>query len=85
MIIGKKKINVAILDDYQNVSHTFANWDKLSKEIEIEYLKSANFIELSVAKIMDYFNINSSYGDRLKNNLSLINIDGLLSIWQHPS
>ena len=26
--------------------------------------KSTNFIELSVAKIMDYFNINSSYGDR---------------------
>ena len=47
--------------------------------------KSANFIELSVAKIMDYFNINSSYGDRLKNNLSLMNIGGLLSIWQHPS
>ena len=47
--------------------------------------KSTNFIELSVAKIMDYFNINSSYGDSLKNNLSLINIDGLLSTWQHPS
>ncbi len=47
--------------------------------------KSANFIELSVAKIMDYFNINSSYGDSLKNNLSLININGLLSTWQHPS
>ena len=47
--------------------------------------KSTNFIELSVAKIMDYFNINSSYGDRLKNNLSLMNIGGLLSIWQHPS
>ena len=47
--------------------------------------KSTNFIELSVAKIMDYFTINSSYGDRLKNNLSLMNIGGLLSIWQHPS
>ena len=47
--------------------------------------KNTNFIELSVAKIMDYFNMNSSYGDRLKNNLSLINIDGLLSIWQHPN
>ena len=47
--------------------------------------KNTNFIELSVAKIMDYFNINSSYGNGLKNNLSLINIDGLLSIWQHPS
>ena len=47
--------------------------------------KNTNFIELSVAKIMDYFNINSSYGDSLKNNLSLISINGLLSIWQHPS
>ena len=47
--------------------------------------KNTNFIELSVAKIMDYFNINSSYGDSLKNNLSLISVNGLLSIWQHPS
>ena len=47
--------------------------------------KSTNFIELSVAKIMDYFNISTSYRDSFNNNLSLINIDGLLSIWQHPS
>lgn len=42
-------------------------------------------IDKSFGILFGFFNINSSYGDRLKNNLSLINIDGLLSIWQHPS
>ena len=31
-----KKIKVAILDDYQNVTHHFANWEKLSKKIELK-------------------------------------------------
>ena len=28
-----KKIKVAVLDDYQNVTHQFANWEKLSEKI----------------------------------------------------
>ena len=31
-----KKMKVAILDDYQNVSHHFANWKKLSEKIELK-------------------------------------------------
>ena len=60
----------------------------INAELEIliyEQKKNANFIELSVAKVMDYFNINSPYGGRLKKNHTLMSIDGLLSIWNHPS
>ena len=31
-----KKIKVGILDDYQNVTHHFANWEKLSEKIELK-------------------------------------------------
>ena len=31
-----KKIKVAVLDDYQNVTHHFANWEQLSKKIELK-------------------------------------------------
>ena len=31
-----KKIKVAVLDDYQNVAHHFANWEKLSENIELK-------------------------------------------------
>ena len=31
-----KKIKVAILDDYQNVTHQFANWEILLRKIDIE-------------------------------------------------
>ena len=36
MTINNKKIKVAILDDYQNVSYDFTNWDKLSDQIELD-------------------------------------------------
>ena len=31
-----KKIKVAVLDDYQNVTHHFTNWEKLSEKIELK-------------------------------------------------
>ena len=31
-----KKIKVAILDDYQNVTHHFANWETLNDKIELK-------------------------------------------------
>ena len=31
-----KKIKVAVLDDYQNVAHHFANWEKLSENIDLK-------------------------------------------------
>ena len=39
MTINSKKLNVAILDDYQNVSHEFADWDKISEKIELDVFK----------------------------------------------
>ena len=39
MIINSKKLNVAILDDYQNVSHKFADFDKISEKIELDVFK----------------------------------------------
>ncbi|MDG2187314.1 MAG: signal peptide peptidase SppA [Hyphomicrobiales bacterium] len=52
--------------------------------LDYEIPNNISFIELSVAKIMDYFNIRTSYSDRLQKNLSLIGLDGLVSIWHHP-
>ena len=34
-----KKINVAILDDYQNVSHRFVDWGKLNQKIELDIFR----------------------------------------------
>ena len=31
-----KKIKVAILDDYQNVTHHFANWETVIDKIELK-------------------------------------------------
>ena len=36
------KLNVAILDDYQNVSHRLADWKKLSDRINLDIFN--NFI-----------------------------------------
>jgi len=53
--------------------------------IDYEILNNLNFIELSVAKIMDYFNIRSLYPDGLQKSLSLMSLDGLVSVWRYPS
>ena len=88
---GRQALDLNLIDEIGG-SREAKLWLIENREIntDLEILaydqnKNTNFIELSVAKIMDYFNINSSYGDSLKNNLSLISINGLLSIWQHPS
>ena len=57
MIISKKKINVAILDDYQNVSHTFANWDKLSKEIQLDVFNEYIGKEKSLSNILFKYDV----------------------------
>lgn len=51
----------------------------------IDYKKSnkPSFIELSLANIMDYFNITTLYTGRVHSNLSLINNGGLQSVWDH--
>jgi len=40
--VNNTKLKVAILDDYQNITHDFANWDKLSDKINLDVFN--NFI-----------------------------------------
>ena len=56
-----KKIKVAVLDDYQNVTHHFANWETLSQKIELkvfneyigdDYLLSEKLFEYDVLCLM---------------------------------
>ncbi len=42
MRVNNTKLKVAILDDYQNITHDFANWDKLSDKINLDVFN--NFI-----------------------------------------
>ncbi len=64
-------------------------WLVENKEIDsnspiIDYGKSKkpSFIELSLANIMDYFNISTPYTGRIRSNLSLVNNGGLQSVWE---
>ena len=33
-----KKIKVAVLDDYQNITHKFANWKTLEQKVELHII-----------------------------------------------
>ena len=50
-----KKIKVAVLDDYQNVTHCFANWQKLGEKIKLKIFNEyiGNNLNLS-EKLYDY-------------------------------
>ena len=88
---GRQALNLNLIDEIggnEEAKFWLIENKDINAELEIliyEQKKNANFIELSVAKVMDYFNISSPYGGRLKTNLTLMSIDGLLSIWNHPS
>jgi len=88
---GRQALDLNLIDEiggYKEAKFWLVENREINTDLEIliyNQNKSTNFIELSVAKIMDYFKISTSYRDSFNNNLSLINIDGLLSIWQHPS
>ena len=50
-----KKMKVAILDDYQNVTHHFANWEKLSEKIELKIFNEYIGDDLNLSEILyDY-------------------------------
>ena len=50
-----KKINVAVLDDYQNVTHNFANWETLSEKIELKIFNDYIGNEANLSeKLFDY-------------------------------
>ena len=50
-----KKMKVAILDDYQNVTHHFANWEKLSEKIELKIFNEYIGGDLNLSEMLyDY-------------------------------
>ena len=57
MTISVKKLNVAILDDYQNVSHHFANWYKLSDKIEVDVLNEYIGREENLSNILSKYDV----------------------------
>ncbi len=56
--------------------------DSSSPIIDYGKSKKPSFIELSLANIMDYFNISTPYTGRILSNLSLIDNGGLQSVWK---
>ena len=56
--------------------------DSNSPIIDFRKSKKPSFIELSLANIMDYFNISTPYTGRIRSNLSLVNNGGLQSVWE---
>ena len=57
MRINSKKLSVAILDDYQNVSHEFADWDKISEEIELDVFKNYIGQEKNLSNILFKYDV----------------------------
>ena len=50
-----EKIKVAILDDYQNVTHKFADWREISKKIELKIFNKYIGTEINLSqKLIDY-------------------------------
>ncbi len=50
-----KKLKVAVLDDYQNVTHRFADWEKLSEKIELKIFNDYIGDEANLSeKLFDY-------------------------------
>ena len=57
MKINNKKLNVAILDDYQNVSHEFVDWDKISEKIELDVFNNYIGQEENLSKILFKYDV----------------------------
>ena len=69
----KKKLNVAILDDYQNVSHIFTNWDKLSEEIELDVFNEYIGKEDNLSSILSKYDVLCLMRERTPLSKDLIN------------
>jgi len=85
---GRQAIELNLVDEIGDKNDAKI-WLVKNKEIDsnsviIDYGKSKkpSFIELSLANIMDYFNISTPYTGRIRSNLSLINNGGLQSVWE---
>jgi len=68
-----KKIKVAILDDYQNVTHHFANWEKLSEKIELKIFNEYIGGDLNLSEILYDYDILCLMRERTPLPGSLIN------------
>jgi len=85
---GRQAIELNLVDEIGDKNDAKI-WLVKNKEIDsnsviIDYGKSKkpSFIELSLANIMDYFNISTPYTGRIRSNLSLVNNGGLQSVWE---
>jgi protease-4 len=85
---GRQAIELNLVDEIGDKNDAKI-WLVENKEIDsnspiIDYRKSKkpSFIELSLANIMDYFNISTPYTGRIRSNLSLVNNGGLQSVWE---
>ncbi len=73
MTINSKKLKAAILDDYQNVSHEFADWDKISEKIELDVFKNYIGQEENLSNILLKYDILCLMRERTPLNEKLIN------------
>ena len=85
---GRQAIELNLVDEIGDKNDAKI-WLVENKEIDsnspiIDYgnSKKPSFIELSLANIMDYFNISTPYTGRIRSNLSLVNNGGLQSVWE---
>ena len=73
MKIKSKKLSVAILDDYQNVSHEFAEWDRISEKIELDVFKNYIGQEENLSNILLKYDILCLMSERTPLTENLIN------------
>ena len=68
-----KKIKVAVLDDYQNVTHHFANWEKLSEKIELKIFNEFIGDDPNLSEIISDFDVLCLMRERTPLPRTLIN------------
>ncbi len=68
-----KKIKVAVLDDYQNVTHNFGNWEKLSKKIELKIFREFIGSDPNLSKILLDYDVLCLMRERTPLSSALIN------------
>ena len=73
MKINDKKLNVAILDDYQNVSYDLANWEILSDKIEVDVFNQYIGKEENLANILSKYDVLCLMRERTPMPEDLIN------------
>ena len=68
-----KKIKVAVLDDYQNVTHRFANWKKLIDNIELKVFNKYIGDDANLSEKLLHFDVLCLMRERTPLPRSLIN------------